>query len=61
MRERALRLTEQLDQTQVLIGQLSNMTLGEMTEPNDEIPAPLLGQKFPAIFIVGDRIPASRS
>jgi DNA-binding PadR family transcriptional regulator len=52
LRDRALRLEEQLAQTRVLIGQLSDMTLGQMAQPNDEIPAPLLGQKFPAIFMV---------
>jgi DNA-binding PadR family transcriptional regulator len=52
LRDRTLRLEEQLAQTQILIGQLSDMTLGQMTQPNDEIPAPLLGQKFPAIFMV---------
>lgn len=52
LRGRALRLSEQLAQIHILIGQLSDMTLGELAEPNQEIPAPLLGQKFPAIFIV---------
>ena len=28
------------------------MTLGELAEPVQELPAPLLGQKFPAIFSV---------
>lgn len=52
LRERAQRLSENLKQMQTLVGQLSGMTLGELAEPNQEIPAPLLGQKCPAIFMV---------
>jgi DNA-binding PadR family transcriptional regulator len=52
LRERAKRLAENLIEMRTLIGQLTNMTLGEVAEPNQEIPAPLLGQKFPALFTV---------
>lgn len=52
LRDRARRLSENLAQTRALVAQLSGMTLGEIAEPDDEIPAPLLGQKFPAIFSV---------
>jgi len=52
LRERVQRLSENLTQMQALAGQLSDMTLGELAEPNQDLPAPLLGQKFPAIFMV---------
>lgn len=52
LRERARRLSENLTQMQALAGHLSGMTLGELAEPNQDLPAPLLGQKFPAIFMV---------
>jgi DNA-binding PadR family transcriptional regulator len=52
LRERARRLSENLTQMQALAGHLSSMTLGELAEPNEDLPAPLLGQKFPAIFMV---------
>jgi hypothetical protein len=52
LRERATRLSENIAQVQTLVGELSNKTLGELAEPNQELPAPLLGQKFPALFIV---------
>jgi DNA-binding PadR family transcriptional regulator len=52
LRERAKRLSENLTEMRTLLNQLSNMTLGQIAEPNQEIPAPLLGQKFPALFSV---------
>lgn len=52
LRERGRRLSENLTQMQALAGHLSSMTLGELAEPNQDVPAPLLGQKFPAIFMV---------
>ena len=52
LRERATRLAESIAQLRALVADLSNRTLAEMAEPNQELPAPLLGQKFPAIFIV---------
>jgi DNA-binding PadR family transcriptional regulator len=52
LRERAKRLAENLTEMRTLIAQLMNMTIGEVAEPNQEIPAPLLGQKFPALFLV---------
>jgi len=52
LRERATRLAEVIAQLRALVSDLSNRTLGEMAEPNQELPAPLLGQKFPALFIV---------
>lgn len=52
LRDRAQRLSENLTQMQALAGHLSSMTLGELAEPNQDLPAPLLGQKFPAIFMV---------
>jgi DNA-binding PadR family transcriptional regulator len=52
LRDRTVRLSERIANLRTLIGQLSDMTLGQLAEPNQELPAPLLGQKFPAIFIV---------
>jgi DNA-binding PadR family transcriptional regulator len=52
LRDRAQRLSENLTEMQTLVGHLSGMTLGELAEPNQDVPAPLLGQKFPAIFMV---------
>lgn len=52
LRERATRLSEGIVQLRTLVGDLSSKTLGEMAEPNQELPAPLSGQKFPALFIV---------
>jgi hypothetical protein len=52
LRERAKRLAENLTEMRTLVEQLSNTTLGELAEPNQEIPTPLLGQKFPALFRV---------
>ncbi len=52
LRERAVALAEQHAQTSALIVQLSNKTLGELADPNQDLPAPLLGLKFPAIFSV---------
>ena len=51
LRERATRLTEGIAQLRALVADLSNRTLAEMAEPNQELPAPLLGQKLPALFI----------
>jgi DNA-binding PadR family transcriptional regulator len=52
LRGRAFRIAENHAQLKALVNDLSGRTLGEMAEPNQEIPAPLLGQKFPAIFMV---------
>jgi DNA-binding PadR family transcriptional regulator len=52
LRGRSRRIAEIHAQLTTLVNDLSSRTLGEMAEPNQEIPAPLLGQKFPAIFIV---------
>jgi DNA-binding PadR family transcriptional regulator len=52
LRERATRLSENIEQLKALVSQMSDKTLGELAEPNQELPAPLLGQKFPALFIV---------
>jgi DNA-binding PadR family transcriptional regulator len=52
LRDRAIRLSEQMVQLRAMVQHLSGMTLGELAEPNQELPAPLLGQKFPVIFSV---------
>jgi DNA-binding PadR family transcriptional regulator len=52
LRERATRLSENIAQLRSLVGEMSSKTLGDVADPNQELPAPLLGQKFPALFIV---------
>jgi DNA-binding PadR family transcriptional regulator len=52
LRERVTRLADGIAQLRALVADLSNRTLAEMAEPNQELPAPLLGQKLPALFIV---------
>jgi DNA-binding PadR family transcriptional regulator len=52
LRDRAKRLADQIAEMQTDLAQITNMTLGEMAEPNQQLPAPLLGQKFPALFVV---------
>lgn len=52
LRERARRLSDNIAQIRALTAQLTGKTLGELAEPNQELPAPLLGQKFPALFVV---------
>jgi DNA-binding PadR family transcriptional regulator len=52
LRDRAQRLTENLAQLTELVDHLSGKTLAELAEPDQELPAPLLGQKFPAIFSI---------
>ena len=55
LRDRAIKLSEELVQLRTLVDQLSDTTLDELAEPDQELPAPLLGQKFPAIFTVETR------
>ena len=52
LRERALKLRDKITQMETELAQLGEMTLAEVAEPEQELPAPLLGQKFPAIFAV---------
>lgn len=52
LRARAVQLSQDMVQLRTLVDQLSGTTLGELAEPDQELPAPLLGQKFPAIFSV---------
>ena len=52
LRERALRVSENIARMRAQVMQFSNMTIGEFKQPDDQVPAPLLGQKFPPIFLV---------
>jgi DNA-binding PadR family transcriptional regulator len=52
LRDRTVRLAGHIGQIEAELARMSEMTLGEAVQPDQELPAPLLGQKFPAIFIV---------
>ena len=52
LRERARRVAENITQLRALVAELSSMTIAELAQPDDQVPAPLLGQKFPPIFQV---------
>jgi hypothetical protein len=47
-----VRLTGTIAQKEAELTRVSAMTLAEVKQPDQELPAPLLGQKFPAIFVV---------
>jgi DNA-binding PadR family transcriptional regulator len=55
LRDRTVRLAGNIGQVEAELERMSEMTLGDVKEPDQELPAPLLGQKFPAIFIVEGR------
>jgi DNA-binding PadR family transcriptional regulator len=52
LRDRTVRLTGNIAKIQAELGRILEMTLGDMAEPNQGLTAPLLGQKFPPIFVV---------
>jgi DNA-binding PadR family transcriptional regulator len=52
LRDRMVRLTGTIAQKEAELARVSAMTLAEVKQPDQELPAPLLGQKFPAIFVV---------
>jgi DNA-binding PadR family transcriptional regulator len=52
LRDRAQRLAKKLEEIRSELARITQMTLGEMVEPNQRLPAPLLGQKFPPLFVV---------
>jgi hypothetical protein len=52
LRERALRVSENITTMRAQVTQLSSMTFRDFKQPDDQVPAPLLGQKFPPIFLV---------
>jgi len=52
LRDRTIRLTGTIAQKEAELARVSAMTLAEVKQPEQELPAPLLGQKFPAIFAV---------
>jgi DNA-binding PadR family transcriptional regulator len=51
-RDRMVRLTGTIAQKEAELARISAMTLAEAKQPDQELPTPLLGQKFPAIFVV---------
>ena len=52
LRDRADRLAGNIGQIEAELARMSGMTFAQVKQPDEELPAPLLGQKFPAIFIV---------
>lgn len=52
LRDRALRLTGKIAQMQAELAQLVAQDLSTMVSPDQPLPPPLLGQKFPAIFSI---------
>jgi DNA-binding PadR family transcriptional regulator len=52
LRDRRSRLAEKLTQLQAELDDILGKTLAEVAGPDEELPAPLLGLKFPAIFVV---------
>ena len=52
LRDRALKLTGKIAAMQAVLSQLAGQQLAEVASPDEPLPAPLVGQKFPAIFVV---------
>jgi DNA-binding PadR family transcriptional regulator len=52
LRERQSRLAEKLTQLQAELDDILGKTFAEVAGPDETLPAPLLGLKFPAIFVV---------
>jgi DNA-binding PadR family transcriptional regulator len=52
LRDRQSRLTEKLKQMQAELNDILAMTFAEVAGSDEELPAPLLGLKFPAILVV---------
>ena len=52
LRDRTVKLAGNIGQIEAELARMSGMTFEQVKEPDQELPAPLLGQKFPAIFVV---------
>jgi hypothetical protein len=52
LRDRASRLKTDMAALKVQLAFLSTQSFTDLIGPDDPVPAPLLGQKFPAIFLV---------
>jgi DNA-binding PadR family transcriptional regulator len=52
LRERQMRLAEKITQLQAELDDILGKTFGEVAGSDEALPAPLLGLKFPAIFVV---------
>jgi hypothetical protein len=50
--DRAARLASRVAELEGHLVEMKSKTLGEMAEPNQKIPAPLLRLKFPELFVV---------
>jgi DNA-binding PadR family transcriptional regulator len=52
MRERAVHLTGKVAQMEAELAQVVGQDLSAMVGPDEKLPAPLVGRKFPPIFVV---------
>jgi hypothetical protein len=52
LRQRARRLAEIIAQLKLQLATIAGQDLSAMIGPDEELPPPLLGRKFPAIFMV---------
>jgi DNA-binding PadR family transcriptional regulator len=52
LRDRALKLTGKIAAMQAVLAQIAGQQLSELADPDQPLPAVLVGQKFPAIFVV---------
>ncbi len=52
LRDRTVKLAGNIGQIEAEMTRMSGMTFEQIKQPDQELPASLLGQKFPAIFIV---------
>ena len=52
LRDRTVKLAGNIGQIEAELARMSGMTFEQVKEPDQELPPSLLGQKFPAIFIV---------
>ena len=52
LRDRAIRLAETIAQMKLQLTTIAGQDLSAMVSPEEKLPSPLLGRKFPAIFLV---------
>ena len=52
LRDRAIRLAETIAQMKLQLATMAGQEMPAMDGPEEQLPPPLLGRKFPAIFLV---------
>jgi len=52
LRDRALKLTGKIAQLQAVLAQLTGQQLSDLANPEQPLPPMLVGQKFPAVFVI---------